>query len=140
MRLSLLTFISVLLTGCAARSHPQATAPAPQAVISRSPSVHWLPRGQSYYDPTPAGATVEVEGFTFIGIPRARSEKGLVVDVVNVTKGSFSERQVVFEIDTDEHIPPPLKIGARYSITCAFGIGGNYSWFGYKITDYHEVE
>jgi hypothetical protein len=89
---------------------------------------------------TPKRETVTVDGFTFIGIPRAWSETALIVDVVKVTKGSFSERQVAFQIDPNQDTPPPLKIGVRYSITCTYGIGGDYRWFGYKIRDYHEVQ
>jgi outer membrane murein-binding lipoprotein Lpp len=49
MRLSLLTFISVLLAGCAAPPHPQATAPALQPAISSSPNIQWPPRGDDPY-------------------------------------------------------------------------------------------
>ena len=95
---------------------------------------------------TPKRETVVNDGFTFIGIPRVWSETALIVDVVKVTVGSFTEQQVVFRIDPNQRTPtpPPLKTGVRYSITCIFGIGTDigtdHRWFGYKITDYHEVE
>ena len=63
--------------------------------------------------------------FTFIGVPRALStntfqdvdglERGLVVDVVRVTAGSLSERQIEFPIRAGQ--PSPLTPGVRYSIT-----------------------
>jgi hypothetical protein len=80
--------------------------------------------------------------FTFIGVPRVLSEetfqdldgleRGLLVDVVRVTAGSLSERQIEFPIPADQ--PSPLKIGVKYSIIAGYGQHGRV------ILDYHEVK
>jgi hypothetical protein len=80
--------------------------------------------------------------FTFIGIPRVLSEqtfqdidglqRGLLVEVVRVTKGRLDEPQIEFPIRADQ--PSPLKIGVRYLITAGYGQHGRV------ILEYHEVK
>lgn len=82
------------------------------------------------------------DSVTFIGIPRVLStntfqdidglERGLAVDVVRVTAGNSSERQIEFPVRADQ--PPPLKLGVKYSITAGYGQHGRV------ILDYHEVK
>jgi hypothetical protein len=82
------------------------------------------------------------EPFTFIGIPRGLSQKtfqdidglerGLLVDVVRVTAGTFDEKQIEFPIPASQL--SPLKAGVKYSITAG------YNPHGRVILDYHEVK
>jgi len=91
---------------------------------------------------TPKRGDLLGEPFTFIGIPKIMSEttfqdvdgleRGLLVDVVRVTAGSFSERQIEFPIPANQ--PSPLRIGVTYSITAGCGQHGRV------LLDFHEIK
>ena len=82
------------------------------------------------------------EPFTFIGIPRTLSaqtfenvhglERGLLVDVVQVTRGRLDALQIEFPIPADQS--SPLKIGVKYLITAGDGQHGRV------ILNYYEVK
>jgi len=81
--------------------------------------------------------------FTFIGVPRAMStntfqdidglKRGLTVDVLRVTAGSFSGKQVEFPVRADW--PSPPKAGIKCSITAGYGQHGHV-----MILEYHEIK
>ncbi len=86
--------------------------------------------------------------FTFIGIPRAYStntntlgefdglKRGLTVDVLRVTAGNFSGKQVEIAVPADRPLLPLPKVGNQYSITAGYGQPNGHL----KMLEYHEIK
>jgi hypothetical protein len=84
--------------------------------------------------------------FTFIGVPRAFStntfrefdgqKKGLIVEVLRVTAGNFSEKQVELAVPANRPLLALPKAGNQYSITAGYGQQDGHL----RILEYHELK